>query len=424
VQHGKLLVGTDAMTAKEAITYLDTAQALENAATDAIAHTDVVLDIGCGIRPMTRFEPKVHLCLEPFEPYTAILQRRFARAPGVVPLKIAALDGLALLPDRSVDSIFLLDVIEHMPKEYGISVLQRCERVARRQIVVATPLGFMPQDHEAGEMDGWGVSHNKLQDHLSGWEPDDFGAGWRFLVCPTYHTNDAKGRRLAKPFGSFYAIRDIPALLRSLPVKPLLIGASVPPAPVNGKVREEILAIFEGFDQSQLRIFSSYDARPYSPYYNIPNLLEFSTRRLDGEYHHVRFPDGWAELAADPPKPRQLRREFARFLEPFVESCRSNGHHPVLLCDFAPVEQLLAYYLAVSAGTRTLFLSSRGYPVEEIAQVFQSLPHERLNLEDGVDKVRAAIFAEQATTPPSLLERDHLLLRGLRRVVRRLGDVG
>lgn len=411
------------MTATKAI-ILDSAQALENAATEAIAHTDVVLDIGCGIRPMTRFEPKVHLCLEPFDPYTAILQRRFARAPGVVPLKIGALEGLALLPDRSVDSIFLLDVIEHMPKEHGVSVLRHCERVARRQIVVATPLGFMPQVHEAGEMDGWGVSHNKLQDHLSGWEPDDFDEGWRFLLCPTYHTADAKGQRLEKPFGSFYAIRDIPALLPMLPVKPLLIGVSVPPAQVNGKVREEILAIFEGFDQSPLRIFSSYDARPYSPYFNIPNLLEFSTRRLDGEYHHVRFPDGWAELAPDPPKVGQLSRKFARFLKPLVESCRRNRHHPVLLCDFGPAELLLAYYLAVFAGTRTLFLSSPGFPVEEIPQPFQRLPHKRLNLQDGIDEVRAAILAEQATIPPSLLDRDHLLLRGLRKVARRLGAVG
>ncbi len=408
------------MTLEEAITYFDNSQALENAATEAIAHTDVVLDIGCGIRPMTRFEPRIHLCLEPFDEYAKILQRRFARAPGVVLLKAGALEGLALLPDRSVDSIFLLDVIEHMPKEYGFSMLQHCERVARRQIVVATPLGFMPQVHEAGELDGWGVSHNKLQDHLSGWEPIDFGEGWRFLVCPTYHTSDAKGQRLEKSFGSFYAIRNIPALLRSLPVNPILIGTSVPPAPVNGGVRDEILEIFEGFDQSQIRVFSSYDARPYSPYYNIPNLLEFSTRRLDGEYHHVRFPDGWAELAADPPNPRQLRREFARFVEPFIESCRSNGHHPVLLCDFTPAELLLAYYLAISAGTRTLFLSSRDYPLDEIPQVFQRLPHKLLNLQGGIDKVRAAIFAEQATASPLAVDRDHLLLRGLRKVVRRL----
>jgi len=399
------------MTARHCITSFDSAQALENAAAEAITPTEVVLDIGCGIRPMTRFEPKVHLCLEPFDAYTKILQRRFARAPGVVPLEIGALEGLALLPDRSVDSIFMLDVIEHMPKEYGLSVLQHCERVARQQIVIATPLGFMPQIHEAGELDGWGVSHNKLQDHLSGWKPEDFGDGWHFLVCSAYHTVDAKGNPLDKPFGSFYAIRDIPPALSKLPVNPLIIGASVPPAQVNGKIREEILAIFEGFDQSALRIFSAYDGRPYSPYFNIPNLREFSTRRLDGQYHHVQFPQGWAQLAANPRNPRRLPREFSRFLAPYVELIRDNDHHVVLLCDFGPNESLLAYYLARAAGTVTMLLSSSEYSPEPALRLFQNLPYKRLDLEDGIEAVRTSIFAEKRS----------FLMSGLRSVARRFG---
>lgn len=410
------------MTARASITYFDSAQALENAAAEAITPTEVVLDIGCGIRPMTRFEPKVHLCLEPFDPYAKILQRRFARAPGVVPLEIGALEGLALLPDRSVDSIFLLDVIEHMPKEYGLSVLQHCERVARRQIVVATPLGFMPQVHEAGELDGWGVSHNKLQDHVSGWEPKDFEDDWRFLVCSAYHTVDAKGNPLDRPFGSFYAIRDIPPALPKLPASPLVIGASVPPARPNGKIREEILAIFEGFDQSTLRILSSYDARPYSPYYNIPDLLEFSTRRLDGQYHHVQFPEGWAQLAANPRNPLWLPERFSRFLAPYVELTRDHGYRVVLLCDFGPNESLLAYYLARTAGTSTLLLSGPEYSPEPALRLLQNLPHKRLDLGDGIEAVRARLFAEQAI-PASTYGRRSYLMSGLRSVARRLRAV-
>lgn len=401
------------MNAPQAASYFASVQALENAASEAIAHTEVVLDIGCGIRPMTRFEPKVHLCLEPFGAYTKILQRRFARMPGVIPLQAGALEGLALLPDRSVDSIFLLDVIEHMPKDYGLDVLRHCERVARRQIVVATPLGFMPQVHEAGEMDGWGVSHNKLQDHLSGWEPEDFGEGWRFLVCNEYHTIDAKGHPLEKPFGSFYAIRDIPALLSRLPVNPLIIGASVPPARIDGKVRAEVLAVFDGFDQSRLQILSSYDARPYSPYYNIPNLLEFSTRRFDGQYFHVRFPEGWNALAVNPPAPRRLAPEFVRFLEPYVALCRQREDRLVLLCDFAPAESLLAHYLSVMAGTRTLLLSSARYPTEDAMRLFRRLPHVLVNLDDGIERARSAIFNDPC--------KSNMLLRGLRWIARSVG---
>ncbi len=267
------------------------------------------------------------------------------------------------------------------------------------------------------------MSYNKLQDHLSGWEPSDFGEGWQFYVCRTYHTNDAKGQRLEKPFGSFYAIRNIPPQVRQMPVKPVLIGATIPPALVNGNVREDILALFEGSDQSQIRVLSPYDAQPYSPYFNIPDLLAFSTRRLDGEYIHVQFPAGWTELAAAPPRPDELRPEFTRFLDPLVEMCRLNRPHPVVLCDFGAAELLLAYYLALCAGTRTIFLAGPGFPLDEIPPVFRELPHVRLNLQDGVEEVRAAIFAE-SLGPPPLRADDHPLRRGLRRIVRRLRTVG
>ena len=396
------LTTPNSMTQIDAIKYFDTAQALENAASSAIAPTGVVLDIGCGIRPMTYFEPKVHLCLEPFEQYVAILRQRFARAPGVIVLRTGALEGLTLLADRSVDSIFLLDVIEHMPKDIGWRVLAECERVAQRQIVITTPLGFMPQTHEPGEVDGWGVTYNKLQDHLSGWEPHEFGEGWRFLVCPTYHLSDAKGRPLEKPFGSFYAIMDIAPKLKIAKAKPVFIGATIPPAPIDGNIREDLLELVSGYDQSAFRILSAYDGRPYCPYYKISHLLEFSTKRLDSDYHHVHFPKGWAELTANPPALEKLAPRFVRFLAPLVRACWANRQNPVVLCDFAPAETLLAYYLALAARTKTIFLCSPKQPLAAISRLFEQLPHQRVDLADGVDNARAAILDQK---PPALASR-------------------
>ena len=38
-----------------------------------------------------------------------------------------------------------LDVIEHLPKEGGLALLDELERVCRGQVVVLTPYGFMEQ---------------------------------------------------------------------------------------------------------------------------------------------------------------------------------------------------------------------------------------------------------------------------------------
>ena len=47
---------------------------------------------------------------------------------------------LPLMPDASVDSVFALDVIEHMEKDDGLKFLREAERVARCQVMIFTPL--------------------------------------------------------------------------------------------------------------------------------------------------------------------------------------------------------------------------------------------------------------------------------------------
>lgn len=179
------------------------------AAAKAIKPTDVVFDIGCGIVPMNYFRPKVHFMVEPWKEYADILTYRHRNDKSVIILRIGALEALRSLSDKSIDSIFMLDVIEHLEKDVGRSVLAECERVAREQIVIFTPLGFMPQHMESGEKDGWGLSGSSVQEHLSGWTPEeDFSHEWSFYVCHDFHQVDFKADPLGKPFGAFFAIRD------------------------------------------------------------------------------------------------------------------------------------------------------------------------------------------------------------------------
>lgn len=188
--------------------YYDSPLELLCATEKAIKETDVVLDIGCGIRPMNYFRPKIHFLVEPFKEYVDILKYRHADDKSVMILQQGALEALTMLADNSVDSIFLLDVIEHIEKEQGKKIVEQCERVAREQIVLFTPLGFMPQHIEKDGIDAWGLSGGSFQKHLSGWLPEDFSAQWNFYICKSFHHHEANGTPLEVPFGAFFAIRN------------------------------------------------------------------------------------------------------------------------------------------------------------------------------------------------------------------------
>lgn len=184
-------------------------ESLLRRASELVRQTDVVLDVGCGVRPQTLVRrPRVLVCIEPHDEYRRIVGERFA---GTTTILIAGTvpEALEPLPARSVDTVFLLDVIEHLDRRSGERTLAECVRVAREQVVVFTPLGFMPQE-EAPGLDGWGLHGTRWQAHRSGWEPVDFsGAGWRVIACRDFHLVNGQGRPFEPPFGAFWAIHDV-----------------------------------------------------------------------------------------------------------------------------------------------------------------------------------------------------------------------
>ncbi len=185
------------------------AEDLVRAVQAKLVDVDVLLDVGCGIYPQTLVVPRVHICCEPFPEYVANLQAavRAGQARADVVLSLSWAEALKALPDKSVDSVFLIDVIEHLEKAEGVVLLRDTERVARRQIVLFTPLGFMPQ-HISGP-DAWGLGGGEVQEHRSGWGPEDFDDGWDLVAAREYHRADAFGTRLPEPFGAFFAVRNL-----------------------------------------------------------------------------------------------------------------------------------------------------------------------------------------------------------------------
>lgn len=176
-----------------------------------LEQVDIILDIGCGIRPQQLVRPMTHICCEPCSQYVAHLQAVVAASfdRSYLILNAGWREAVQLFPAGSVDTVFLIDVIEHLDKEEARELLQLTIRLARRQIAVFTPLGFIPQSHCDGK-DAWGLDGGAWQEHKSGWSPKDFGDGWEIFLSDPFHLADNMGNPLAEPFGAFWAIMTKP----------------------------------------------------------------------------------------------------------------------------------------------------------------------------------------------------------------------
>ena len=175
-----------------------------------VVQTEVVLDIGPGIRPQGYFKPRIHICVEPYLPYIERLKQNIRDDAAYVFQNCTWDKAMKLLPERSVDTIFALDVLEHFEKEEGLRFLEEAVRVARRQIIIFTPLGFYPQTYDgANNQDRWGMKGAYWQAHRSGWRPEDFEDDWELVCCKQYHFIDENGKPFKKPFGAIWAFRNL-----------------------------------------------------------------------------------------------------------------------------------------------------------------------------------------------------------------------
>lgn len=182
-----------------------------NAAHKAIVQTDSVLDIGPWIRPQTLISPVVHICCEPYAEYAQKILQKNPKTKEFVVLNVGWQQAMDIFPDASVDTVITMDVIEHLTKSEGIELLKRTVKKARRQVVIFTPLGFMPQEAPEGMKDGWWLSGAEWQKHKSGWLPEDFWEDWEIFVCENFHFFDAiTGEKFEKPYGAMFAILQKP----------------------------------------------------------------------------------------------------------------------------------------------------------------------------------------------------------------------
>lgn len=133
------------------------------------------IDIGCGEHScLTAYRPGLITAgADSFEPAIEVSRANNAHDHYIRADVIRDDVSLLLEPfgGTPVDLVTLVGVLEHLPKADGYRLLEKCERLTSKYIVVETPNGFLDQGPEFG---------NEYQRHLSGWFEHDFsGLGYK-----------------------------------------------------------------------------------------------------------------------------------------------------------------------------------------------------------------------------------------------------
>ncbi len=137
----------------------------------------VAADIGCGsFSPLSDFKSKLTTIGIDVDARTIEVARE-ANAHSCYIVADVLQDSLDEIlsahtcPGQKFDLVTLFGVIEHFPKRIGYELLEKCEQLTSKYILLETPNGFVEQGPEYG---------NEFQRHLSGWFPHDFeGLGYK-----------------------------------------------------------------------------------------------------------------------------------------------------------------------------------------------------------------------------------------------------
>ena len=127
-------------------------------------HAHSILDVGCGrgetISFINRHRNFLAVGIDIFEPSLEAAKRQNV-------YRDLLLGDVRYLPfsHKSFDILICSEVIEHLEKKSGERLLAELERVARKQILLTTPVGTYKQ-HASGGNPHW--------EHKYIWNPEDF----------------------------------------------------------------------------------------------------------------------------------------------------------------------------------------------------------------------------------------------------------
>ena len=140
-----------------------------------------VLDVGCGVgATLKEFCCPIKIGVDAHRPYleNAKYDEQYIK------LNFKAEHISELFLPNSLDSVTLIDVIEHFEKEVAINVLRQVEEIATKRVIVFTPRGFFKQI----DVDHYGLGGESYQRHRSGWEVEDFQKlGYNVVIFSKFH---------------------------------------------------------------------------------------------------------------------------------------------------------------------------------------------------------------------------------------------
>lgn len=127
--------------------------------------TQSILDVGCGQGiPMQslneHFNFKKSVGVDLFDPYLEYCKSKHIHT-NYVKKDVRKID----FKDKSFDTVMCLQVVEHLTKKEAWALVAKMEKIAKRQVIIATPIGHLDHDE---------VDHNHLQLHKSFFYPEEF----------------------------------------------------------------------------------------------------------------------------------------------------------------------------------------------------------------------------------------------------------
>ncbi len=131
-----------------------------------LAGCETLLDVGCG-RGESFGElklPRIHKDGVELSHADAEEARRSGQYATVFEHDVR---DTAFIKNKSYDAVLCINLIEHMSKMNGLSLVAEMERIARKVVIIETPNGFLPSNEAHAR-------ENEFQRHLSGWEPYEF----------------------------------------------------------------------------------------------------------------------------------------------------------------------------------------------------------------------------------------------------------
>lgn len=161
---------------------------------ELLSDSRTVLDVGCGVgATLKEIRCPIKIGVDVHRPYL----EKAEPDEQIIKLNFTAERLNEIFLSNSLDSVTLIDVIEHFEKEVALDVLRKAEEIAVKKVIVFTPRGFFKQI----DVDHYGLGGESYQRHRSGWEVEDFHKlGYNVMVFSKYH--DQKNLAFLQVYGN------------------------------------------------------------------------------------------------------------------------------------------------------------------------------------------------------------------------------